>query len=46
MFIYWMRGEEPLELDDSFPLPDIPESDFGMTHMQLLRADSINIPEK
>jgi hypothetical protein len=46
MFVYWMRGEEPLEFDDSFPVPDLPESDSGMTHLQLLRADSIMIPEK
>lgn len=46
MFIYWMRGEDSLEFDESFPTPDLPETDFGMTHLQLLRADSINIPEK
>lgn len=46
MFIYWMRGEEPLEFDDNFPTPDMEESDFGMTPLQLLRADSIKIPEK
>jgi len=47
MYIYWMRGEELLELDgDRFPTPDLPESDFGMVHVQLLRADSISIPEK
>lgn len=47
MYIYWMRGEELLELDDDrFPTPDLPESDFGMSHLQLLRADSISIPEK
>lgn len=46
MFIYWMRGEEPLEFDNKFPTPDVPESDSGMTHLQLLRADSLNIPEK
>lgn len=47
MFIYWMRGEEPLELDDDrFATPDLPESDMGMSHLQLLRADSISIPEK
>lgn len=46
MFIYWMRGETPLEFDDIFPTPDIAESDSGMTHLQLLRADAISIPEK
>lgn len=46
MFIYWMRGVEPLEFDDKFAAPDVPESDCGMTHLQLLRADSIRIPEK
>jgi dopamine beta-monooxygenase len=46
MFVYWMRGEDPLDFDDAFPTPDIPDSDSGMTHLQLLRADSINIPEK
>jgi hypothetical protein len=46
MFIYWMRGEELLDFDDSFPTPDLDESNFGMSHLQLLRADSINIPEK
>lgn len=46
MFIYWMRGEEPLEFDHTFPTPDLPESDYGMAHLQLLRADSLSIPEK
>lgn len=46
MFIYWLRGVEPLEYDDKFEAPDVPESDCGMTHLQLLRADSIRIPEK
>lgn len=46
MYIYWMRGEELLEFDDSFPTPDMEESDYGMTPLQLLRADSIKIPEK
>lgn len=46
MFIYWMRGEEPLEFDESITTPDLPEMDSGMTHLQLLRADSISIPEK
>jgi hypothetical protein len=48
MYIYWMRGEDPLEFDneDSFATPELPESDFGVTHLQLLRADSISIPEK
>lgn len=46
MFIYWMRGEEPLEFADKFPTPDMDESNFGMSHLQLLRADSIRIPEK
>lgn len=46
MFIYWMRGEEPLEFNTKFPMPDLPESDYGMTHLQLLRADSLSIPEK
>jgi hypothetical protein len=47
MFIYWMRGEEPLDFsDERIPTPDLPESNFGMSHVQLLRADSLNIPEK
>lgn len=46
MFIYWMRGEEPLEFDEKFPMPDLPDSDFGMSNLQLLRADTLNIPEK
>lgn len=46
MFIHWMRGEEPLDFDESFQTPDVPESDMGMAHLQLLRADSISIPEK
>jgi hypothetical protein len=46
MFIYWMRGEDPLSFDDVFPTPEVAESDRGMTHLQLLRADSIKIPEK
>lgn len=47
MFIYWMRGEDPLELDDErFSTPDLQDTDFGMSHLQLLRADSISIPEK
>lgn len=45
MFVYWMRGEEPLDFDDDFALPDIPDVDSGMTHLQLLRADVINVPE-
>jgi hypothetical protein len=46
MFIYWMRGEDELNFDDDFEVPDIPDSDSGMTHLQLLRADVITIPEK
>ncbi|KAG5682712.1 hypothetical protein PVAND_012046 [Polypedilum vanderplanki] len=47
MFIYWMRGEEPLDfVDESIPMPDLSEENFGMSHVQLLRADSISIPEK
>lgn len=46
MFVYWMRGEEPLAFDDTFPTPDLDESNFGMAHLQLLRADAIKLPEK
>lgn len=47
MFIYWMRGEEPLEFDDErFEVPDVPDSDCGMSNLQLLRADSLKVPEK
>lgn len=40
-----MRGAEQLELDDGLLTPDLPEHDYGMTHVQILRADSISIPE-
>ncbi|CAO1392504.1 unnamed protein product [Diamesa serratosioi] len=47
MFIYWMRGIELLDLDSSgFEVPDVAEIDMGMTHVQILRADSLQIPEK
>jgi hypothetical protein len=46
MFIYWMRGEEELDFDGDFEVPDIPDSDSGMTHLQLLRSDVITVPEK
>jgi len=44
-YVYWMRGMEPLDFSDDFAVPDIPDSDSGMTHLQLLRADAINVPE-
>lgn len=47
MYIYWMRGKEPLNLEDrAFFKPDVDENDMGMSFVQILRADSISIPEK
>ena len=47
MFIYWMRGVEMLDLDSfGFEVPDVPEIDTGMIPVQILRADSLQIPEK
>lgn len=47
MFIYWMRGVEMLDLDSfGFEAPDVPEIDTGMIPVQILRADSLQIPEK
>lgn len=46
MFLYWMRGEGLLEFNDDFAMPDIPDADTGMTHLQLLRTDAINVPER
>lgn len=45
MYIYWIRGEDELDFSGDFALPDIPDANSGMTHLQLLRADVINVPE-
>ncbi len=47
MYIYWMRGKEPLNLENrSLMKPEVPEKDTGMSMVQILRADSISIKEK
>lgn len=46
MYIFWMRGREPLPLHLNFKKPKLLKSDHGVSSLQLLHDDSYSIPEK
>lgn len=47
MYVYWMRGKEPLDLSSTiFKKPEVNLNDTGTSFVQLLRADALTIPEK
>ena len=47
MYVFWMRGKEPLDLSTTvFKKPEVNSSDTGTSFVQLLRADALTIPEK
>lgn len=47
MYLLWARGQNKLLLDGShIPKPNVTHGDEGMQMVQVLRADSIDVPEK
>lgn len=47
MYILWSRGIEELNLDGSYiATPNTTAKDGGMQMVQILRADTLDVPEK
>lgn len=46
MYVTWARGMETLNLDGAFIAAPNATYDEGISTVQLLRADSLNVPEK